>query len=561
MTVKTTGNVGIGTTAPNEKLDIVGVSNGGIRLKQGAQSSNTSGAFYNGITFENSASTHAYALGYNYGGVFSLNHFDSASTYTNILTASSSGVGVTNSLSVGQSAQFQVNSSGDLAKIANVAYTWPTMQGTANSVLTNNGTGGLSWSSSASQWTTSGSNIYYSTGNVGIGTTNPQDKLTIAGSTNNLFFRTNSDSVINNGMGLRTSNTGFNLNVDSYSNIAFHTDTDFNEGGGASTEKMRITTTGNVGIGTTSPSSKLEVSGTITSTTGGFKFPDGTTMISAVKFVGSGGGAATNPTSGCPTGYILVPGDTDYGTTDFCVMKYEAKFGDKGAESRATGLPARGNFSQDTARSTCRNLGPGYALINNAEWLTIAANVANVGGNWSGTTVGSGALNRGHSDNAPADALAAVTDDNAPCTGTGQTCSSSTWHDQRRTHKLSNNNIIWDFAGNVWEWLDFNNYEDKPSPLAAWAEYTTVASSATMVKTSLVPSTTQKAWWTNTWNGASNGIGQYYAGTNGTNGALLRGGSWDMNSGAGVFAANLGAAPSHTSTNYGFRCVFRPASP
>lgn len=225
------------------------------------------------------------------------------------------------------------------------------------------------------------------------------------------------------------------------------------------------------------------------------------------------------------------------------------------------GLPARGNFSQDTARSTCRNLGPGYALINNAEWLTIAANVANVGGNWSGTTVGSGALNRGHSDNAPADALAAVTDDNAPCTGTGQTCSSSTWHDQRRTHKLSNNNVIWDFAGNVWEWLDFNNYEDKPSPLAAWAEYTTVASSTTMVKTSLVPSTTQKAWWTNTWNGATNGIGQYYAGTNGTNGALLRGGSWDMNSGAGVFAANLGAAPSHTSTNYGFRCVFRPASP
>ena len=108
---------------------------------------------------------------------------------------------------------------------------------------------------------TGNANFVYSGGNVGIGTTNPQDKLTIAGNTNNLFFRTNSDSVINNGMGLRTSNTGFNLNIDSYSNIAFHTDTDLNEGGGASTEKMRITTTGNVGIGTTAPSANLHVSG------------------------------------------------------------------------------------------------------------------------------------------------------------------------------------------------------------------------------------------------------------------------------------------------------------
>ena len=39
--------------------------------------------------------------------------------------------------------------------------------------------------------------------------------------------------------------------------------------------------TGNVGIGTTSPNSKLEVNGIIHSTFGGFKFPDGNTQTTA----------------------------------------------------------------------------------------------------------------------------------------------------------------------------------------------------------------------------------------------------------------------------------------
>src|SRR5262245_11491343 len=61
------------------------------------------------------------------------------------------------------------------------------------------------------------------------------------------------------------------------------------------------TTSGNLGIGTTSPAQKLSVVGTIESTTGGFKFPDGTvwataSAISTQTFTSSG--TWTKPSSG-----------------------------------------------------------------------------------------------------------------------------------------------------------------------------------------------------------------------------------------------------------------------
>jgi hypothetical protein len=47
-------------------------------------------------------------------------------------------------------------------------------------------------------------------------------------------------------------------------------------------ERMRVTASGNVGIGIPNPSSKLSVAGVVQSTTGGFKFPDGTVQPTAI---------------------------------------------------------------------------------------------------------------------------------------------------------------------------------------------------------------------------------------------------------------------------------------
>lgn len=59
------------------------------------------------------------------------------------------------------------------------------------------------------------------------------------------------------------------------------------------------TSTDRVGIGTGSPSAKLEVAGTVYSTSGGFKFPDGTVQTSAAS---GGGGDITSVTAGSGLG-------------------------------------------------------------------------------------------------------------------------------------------------------------------------------------------------------------------------------------------------------------------
>jgi formylglycine-generating enzyme required for sulfatase activity len=188
-------------------------------------------------------------------------------------------------------------------------------------------------------------------------------------------------------------------------------------------------------------------------------------------------------------------------------------------------------------------------MISNDQWQTIARNIAGVASNWSTGVVASGELNRGHSDTSPGNSLAAVTDDNDPCNGTGQTCSSTTWDSQRRTHKLSNGNVIWDFAGNVWEWVT------NDSSVSNGADgYISTMSGGDIRQTSYGAASSTICASPSSSPYCGMGSGSF----NFTSGAIFRGSNWAVGVSSGVFSTNLAGASTLIDTGLGFRCVFVP---
>lgn len=162
------------------------------------------------------------------------------------------------------------------AAAGSTTYTLPSADGTNGQLLKTNGSGALSWVTSvSSQWTTSSSDIYYTTGNVGIGTSNPGSYgLSVAGGA-----KISDITVADYGQIVPTSTTtAMNICGQSsgYPNggCIVYRGNDGGVGGtatngleffGGGSERMRVTSGGAVGIGTTSPrsSSKLDVNGTI----------------------------------------------------------------------------------------------------------------------------------------------------------------------------------------------------------------------------------------------------------------------------------------------------------
>lgn len=243
----------------------------------------------------------------------------------------------------------------------------------------------------------------------------------------------------------------------------------------------------------------------------------------------------------CPTGFIGVPGSATYGTSDFCIMKYEAKNVGGVPVSQWNGAPWN-NANQNLAIAEMPTACTGCKLTTDYEWLTIAQNVASVPSNWSSGVVGTGFIYRGHSDMGlfSASYLPACADDSDGYCNTGNVTPS----DQRRTLTLTTGAVIWDFAGNMSEWTSGQapaNSQPGPGTSFAWRQWPAMTVPGTYLPNGNpsqngIPGS-------NTWTSA-NGIGTVYTKSNDTTlRGVRRGGNFTNGTNAGIYQVYMDTAP------------------
>ena len=223
MVITSSGNVGIGTTSPGARLDVLG------KINQSVSSS------ANSASFTNSDATSGYGVAIQSEGTSNtryaliLRNLNGSNVYGGVSTMTNQvgfwGIGASPTGTLGSRLTVGGNASIGSGYIANSA--------PANGLIVE--------------------------GNVGIGTNNPSSKLTVADGMDGSNSQTGLEFIPQDSSN-RNIIFSYDRSSSAYKQLNFDaSDFRFNPGGGT---KMVILNNGNVGIGTTNPNANLHVVGT-----------------------------------------------------------------------------------------------------------------------------------------------------------------------------------------------------------------------------------------------------------------------------------------------------------